>query len=69
MANAVQKSQEIMGGTPVFSGTRVPVRTLLDYIEGGDTVDQFLNDFPTVNRGQVTQLIEQIKAKLLELAA
>ena len=41
---------EIMGGTPVFSGTRVPLRTLLDYIEVGDSLNEFLTDFPTVTR-------------------
>ena len=41
---------EIMGGTPVFTGTRVPIQTLFDYLEGGDTLEEFLDDFPTVKR-------------------
>jgi uncharacterized protein (DUF433 family) len=46
-------SADIMGGTPVFAGTRVPVQTLIDYLEGGDTIDDFLEGFPTVRREQV----------------
>lgn len=45
-------SPEVMSGTPVFRGTRVPVQTLFDYIEEGDTLDVFLSDFPTVKREQ-----------------
>ncbi|MBI3344948.1 MAG: DUF433 domain-containing protein [Gammaproteobacteria bacterium] len=46
-------SPEVMGGTPVFAGTRVPIQTLLDYLEGGETIDNFLEGFPTVTREQV----------------
>jgi len=49
---------EIMSGEPCFAGTRVPVRTLLDYLEGGDTIDEFLEDFPTVSRDQAVALLE-----------
>ncbi len=48
----IERSKEIMSGTPVFAGTRVPISTLLDYLEGGDRLDDFLDDFPTVNREQ-----------------
>jgi uncharacterized protein (DUF433 family) len=48
-----------MGGTPVFAGTRVPVQTLLDYLEGGDTIDDFLAGFPTVTRQQVVSFLER----------
>jgi uncharacterized protein (DUF433 family) len=48
-----------MGGTPVFAGTRVPVQTLLDYIEGGDPLDEFLDDFPTVSRELAIAFLEQ----------
>ena len=51
-----------MGGTPVFAGTRVPVETLFDYIEGQETVDEFIEDFPTVSKAQVLALLEQLKA-------
>ena len=50
---------EIMSGEPCFTGTRVPVRTLLDYIEGGDSLDEFLEDFPTVARRQAIAFLEQ----------
>ena len=46
--SVVKIDQAIMGGEPCFAGTRVPARTLIDYLEGGDTIDQFLEDFPTV---------------------
>lgn len=49
---------EILSGAPVFIGTRVPVRTLLDYLEAGDTIDEFLQDFPGVQREQAVQFLE-----------
>jgi uncharacterized protein (DUF433 family) len=49
----VSRNPEIMGGAPVFAGTRVPVQTLLDYLEAGDTIDEFLEGFPSVTRAQV----------------
>lgn len=49
---------EILGGTPVFRGTRVPVKNLLDYLAAGDTLDQFLDDFPTVKREQAVAALE-----------
>lgn len=48
-----------MGGTPVFSGTRVPVQTLLDYLEAGETIDDFLAGFPTVSREQIIAFLER----------
>ena len=62
----VTRSPDVMGGTPVFSGTRVPVQTLLDYLEGGDTIDEFLAGFPTVRREQVIAFLEQAKDRLVE---
>jgi uncharacterized protein (DUF433 family) len=56
---------EIMGGTPVFQGTRVPVQTLLDYLEGGDTLDEFLDGFPSVSREQAVSFLEMAKDALL----
>ena len=50
--SVVQIDPEILGGTPAFRGTRVPVKNLLDYLAAGDTLDQFLDDFPTVHREQ-----------------
>ena len=55
----------IMSGTPVFAGTRVPVRNLLDYLEAGDPLDEFLEDFPTVSRQQAIAFLEQAREKLL----
>ena len=57
---------EIMHGTPCFTGTRVPVQTLLDYIEEGDTLDNFLRDFSTVTREQAIEFLELAKARLIE---
>jgi uncharacterized protein (DUF433 family) len=59
----VTTSPEIMGGTPVFAGTRVPVQTLLDYLENGDSIDEFLEGFPTVKRAQVIAFLEETKMK------
>lgn len=58
-----------MGGTPVFSGTRVPVQTLLDYLEAGDTMDNFLAGFPTVSREQVIAFLEEAKNRMVADAA
>lgn len=58
-------SPEVMGGTPVFAGTRVPIQTLLDYLEGGETIDDFLEGFPTVTREQVVAFLEQAKNKMV----
>lgn len=59
---------EIMSGTPCFAGTRVPVRNLLDYIEGGDGLDVFLRQFPSVSREQAVGFLEQSSAQLLAAA-
>ena len=55
-----------MGGAPVFRGTRVPVQTLLDYLEAGESIDQFLEGFPSVTREQVIAFLEQAKDRLVE---
>jgi len=59
-------SKEIMSGTPVFYGTRVPVKTLLDYLTTDETMDEFLDDFPTVSREQATALLETALHSLIE---
>ena len=56
--SVVQTDPEILGGTPVFRGTRVPVKNLLDYLAAGDSLDQFLDDFPTVKREQAVAALE-----------
>ena len=58
-------SPDILGGTPVFAGTRVPVQTLIEYLEGGDTIDDFLEGFPTVTRQQVIAFLEEAKNKMV----
>lgn len=65
----VSLNPEVMGGTPVFAGTRVPVQTLLDYLEAGDTIDDFLEGFPTVTREVVVAFLEQAKDRLVESAS
>lgn len=62
-------SPDVMGGTPVFAGTRVPVQTLLDYLEAGDSIDEFLAGFPSVSRQQVIQFLEQAKDRLVAAAS
>lgn len=62
----VHSDPEIMGGTPVFVGTRVPLQNLIDYLEGGESVEDFLDAFPTVKREQVITVIEAGKLKMLE---
>ena len=61
LANVVSVNSAIMHGTLCFTGTRVPVQTLLDYIEEGDTLDSFLQDFSTVTRDQAIQFLELAK--------
>jgi uncharacterized protein (DUF433 family) len=60
------RSPDVMGGTPVFCGTRVPVQTLLDYLEAGESIDEFLAGFPSVSREQVIEFLEAAKDRLLE---
>ena len=62
-------SVDIMGGAPVFAGTRVPVQTLLDYLRAGDSIDDFLAGFPTVSREQVIRFLEQAKDRLVAAAS
>ena len=57
-APVVQNDPDILGGTPVFVGTRVPVKTLYDYLEAGDSLDEFLNDFPSVTREHAVAALE-----------
>lgn len=61
----IVRDHDILGGTPVFAGTRVPVQALLDYLEGGHSLQEFLDDFPTVNRDQAIRVLKQLKQILL----
>ena len=58
LSSIINRDPEILGGTPVFAGTRVPVRILFEYLEAGDSLDVFLDSFPSVTRDQVIQLLE-----------
>jgi uncharacterized protein (DUF433 family) len=60
--NVITRDPEVLGGTPVFRGTRVPFQALLDYLEGGQTLDEFLDDFPTVSREAAVHALEHAKA-------
>ena len=61
----MSSSRAVLGGTPVFAGTRVPVKTLLDYLEAGDSIDDFLEGFPTVHRAQVVAFLKKAAARLV----
>jgi uncharacterized protein (DUF433 family) len=67
--SVVHSDPEIMGGTPVFVGTRVPVQTLIDHIHGGATLDEFLDDFPSVRRSQAKLFLDQATRALLDRVA
>ena len=58
-SSAVHSDPEILGGTPVFVGTRVPLQALIDYLEGGHSIEEFLDDFPTVSREVAIAALEQ----------
>ena len=64
-SSVVHSDPEILGGIPVFVGTRVPIQALIDYIEGGHALEQFLDDFPTVTRELAIAALEQAKAHLI----
>lgn len=56
----ISRSPQVMSGAAVFAGTRVPVQSLLDYLAGGHTLEEFLDDFPTVEREQATELLHEL---------
>jgi uncharacterized protein (DUF433 family) len=64
VAQAITRDPETMHGTPVFRGTRVPVQTMFDYLEGGDTLEDFLVGFPTVSRALAVAALEEAKQLL-----
>lgn len=65
----VTSSRDVMGGTPVFARTRVPVQTFIEYIEGGHTIDDFLDGFPSVNRKQLIAFLKEAQKKMTKKAA
>ena len=60
----ISQSPNVLSGTPVFAGTRVPAETIIDYLAAGHSLDEFLDDFPTVRREQALELLKQLKARL-----
>lgn len=68
-SSIISSSPEVMGGTPVFAGTRVPVQTLLDYLKAGESIDDFLDGFPTVTREQVIVLLEEAEKQIIGMVA
>jgi uncharacterized protein (DUF433 family) len=67
--SVISRNPEVLSGTAVFAGTRVPVQNLIDCLEGGYSIDGFLDDFPSVSREQVIQFLELARQKLVEVAA
>jgi uncharacterized protein (DUF433 family) len=65
----ITTSPEILSGTPVFTGTRVPVKNLTDCLEAGDSIDEFLEDFPSVSRTQIVEFLEEARARLTAAVA
>ena len=68
-SSIISVSPEIMGPSPVFACTRVPVQTLLDYLKAGDSIDDFLDGFPTVTKEQVIALLEQVEKQLVGMVS
>jgi len=65
IADLIVKDPDVLGGTPVFRGTRVPFQNLLDYLESGQTIDEFLDDFPTVSRQAAVDALEHAKVLVI----
>jgi uncharacterized protein (DUF433 family) len=65
----ITSSPDVMGGTPVFAGTRVPAQTLLDYLKAGESIDDFLEGFPTVSREQVISFLEEAEEQISKMVA
>jgi uncharacterized protein (DUF433 family) len=68
-APLITSSPDIMGGTPVFAGTRVPAQTLLDYLKAGESIDDFLEGFPSVSREQVIAFLEEAEEQIIKMVA
>ena len=62
----ISRSPNILSGTPVFAGTRVPVETIIDYMSAGHSLEEFLDDFPTVRREQALELLQRLKQRLAD---
>jgi uncharacterized protein (DUF433 family) len=66
LESIIQTDQDVLGGTPVFAGTRVPAQSLFDHLEGGDSIDDFLEGFPSVSREQVIAVLEASRLDIIE---
>ena len=66
---SITSSPDVMGGTPVFAGTRVPVQTLLDYLKSGESIDDFLEGFPTVTKDQVIAFLDEAKEQVMKIVS
>lgn len=64
-SNVITSDPQVMGGTPVFKGTRVPMQTLIDYLEAGNSIEEFLEGFPTVEKQQLIDFLEETKERFL----
>jgi uncharacterized protein (DUF433 family) len=69
MSRYISRDQEVMGGVPCFTGTRVPIQNLFDYLESASSLDEFLTDFPTVSRSAAVAVLVEAKRSLLGNAA
>lgn len=67
--SVITSTADVMGGTPVFAGTRVPVQTLIDYLKGSESIDDFLEGFPTVSREQVIAFLEEAEEQIIKLVS
>jgi len=65
MSRIITASPDVLGGTPVFAGTRVPIQTFIEYIKAGESIDSFLQGFPSVKREQVIALLDEAEEKIL----
>ena len=65
-ASVIISNRNVLGGTPVFLGTRVPVKNLIDYLKAGDSLDDFLSDFPTVSKEQVIEFLEAAPGRFVK---
>ncbi len=66
MSKVIHSDPEILSGLPVFNGTRVPVKNLFDYLEAGSSIDEFLDDFPSVSHAQVLELLKELKEQAVK---
>ena len=69
MSSVIKIDPEIMSGAPCFAGTRVPIQNLIDYLEGGDSINEFLDGFPSVSREQVIAFLEEARERMLAASA